>query len=238
MNPLATLRSSGLLFVHKPSGPSSYDMIRWIKRHLKDVKIGHSGTLDPLASGLMIILLGKATKLQSQFMGLDKVYRCRMRLGVKTDSGDITGNVLQEGPVLPVSPIDIERVFKNFVGEVKQTPPMYSALKHEGTPLYKLARRGIEVDRPERTITIHSLVFLDILSPTDIVFRVHCSSGTYVRSLVEEFGAALGACATVVELVRESIGRFSLDQAISGESLKTMTADEVWAKALNPEGVQ
>src|SRR5262245_59393007 len=138
--------TGGLLLVDKPSGPTSYDLVRWIKRSVKDTKIGHCGTLDPLASGLMLILLGKATKKQSTLMSQEKVYLCGMRLGESTDTGDMTGNVTQTAPVPAIDAADLERVAKKFVGTHLQTPPMYSAIKQSGVPLYKLARRGKVVE--------------------------------------------------------------------------------------------
>ncbi|MCG3203666.1 MAG: tRNA pseudouridine synthase B [Elusimicrobia bacterium] len=219
----------GLLLVNKPSGPSSYDLIRWIKRKIKDVnpkpKIGHCGTLDPLASGLMLILLGKATKKQGQLMGFDKTYLCELILGCKTDSGDITGTTVATGPKTIDSSL-LSLLGAKFIGSQSQIPPMYSAIKINGTSLYKLARKGQTIERQPRPITVHSL---EILGHSDdvLTFRVSCSSGTYVRVLVEEMGEALGTVATMKSLVREKVGPYGLHQSMEGDKLKELTSAEL-----------
>ncbi len=223
----------GLLLVNKPSGPTSYDIIRWIKRKIKNVKIGHCGTLDPLASGLMIILLGRgATKKQGDLMGRDKVYRCGLTLGLKTDSGDITGKKIAEASVPSINSEKLSAVAKKMTGPQLQVPPMYSALKVEGTPLYKLARKGETVERKPRPITVHDFQFLNS-SQEKLEFRVHCSSGTYVRVLAEDVGEALGSVATMASLVRESIGDYQLKDSLDGEQLKEMDEAQI-AAALRP----
>lgn len=223
----------GLLLVNKPSGPTSYDLIRWIKRKIKDVKIGHCGTLDPLASGLMLILLGRgATKKQAALMGRDKVYRCGLTLGLKTDSGDITGKTVQTAPLPPIDSQRLSALAAKMTGSQMQTPPMYSALKKEGTPLYKLARKGEIVERAPRPITVHAFTFLDSTSDR-LEFRVHCSSGTYVRTLAEDVGEALGSVATMSSLVREKIGDYSIDEALSGDNLRDLEPQQI-VDALRP----
>jgi tRNA pseudouridine55 synthase len=186
--------------------------------------------LDPLASGLMILLLGRAaTKKQADYMGQDKVYRCVMRCGVKTDSGDIMGSILEEKESPDFDESLVKRIFTSFLGAQEQIPPMYSALKKDGVPLYKLARKGQTVERKPRPVTIYRLELLAIRS-AEIEFRLECSSGTYVRSLVEDIAAKLGTVAAVVALERETIGALSLETAVPGDRLKTMTADEIWEK--------
>ncbi|MCB4756500.1 MAG: tRNA pseudouridine(55) synthase TruB [Elusimicrobia bacterium] len=226
----ATHVRSGFLLADKPSGPTSYDIIRWLKRSLPGVKLGHSGTLDPLASGLLIVLLGKATKRQSFFMKMDKEYRFTMRLGIQTDTGDITGRVLKtlEPPTLDEDLIRKDLI-PRFLGIQKQKPPLYSAIKFQGVPLYKWARKGHVIDRPDRSIHIHSLTLLAVLNPVDIEFRVRCSSGTYIRSLVEDMGRAMASIATVVSITRESIGPFRVDEAIPAHSLRDRQEDEIWS---------
>ncbi len=223
----------GLLLVDKPSGPTSYDLIRWVKRTTRTtssaptkLKIGHCGTLDPLASGLMILLFGKSTKRQSEIMGQQKIYRCTMRLGLATDSGDITGNVIEKAAVPKIEPRDLEAIQQKFVGTQQQIPPMYSAIKKGGVPLYKLARKGEVAEREPRTITIYDLSFLR-LGGEEIEFRVRCSSGTYVRTLVEDIAKALGSCGTVQTLTREGIGAFRVEQAVQGTSLKEMSEQQL-----------
>ena len=224
----------GFLLIDKPSGPTSYDMIRWIKRAVKDTKIGHAGTLDPLATGLLVVLLGKATKRQSDVMGRDKIYRCGVRFGVRTDSGDITGHVLETSDrPLP----DAERAVRlasAFVGDMEQTPPMYSALKKDGVPLYKLARKGQTVEREKRKVTIRWMEPIRAAG-AEMEFRAKCSSGTYVRSLVEDMGARAGVGATMTSLVRESIGPLSLLNAIPGNSLKDLGESGIAERVLPVE---
>lgn len=209
----------GLLLVNKPSGPTSYDLIRWIKRKTKDVKIGHCGTLDPLASGLMLILLGRATKKQSLLMGQDKTYLCGLTLGLKTDSGDITGKKIATGPALITDPSLLPLLASKLTGPQLQIPPMFSAVKIDGTPLYKLARKGQSVERKPRSITLHELDFLSH-SGDFLEFRTRCSSGTYVRVLAEDIGQGLGTVATMKSLLREKIGSYSVADAIPGDQLK------------------
>jgi tRNA pseudouridine55 synthase len=230
MAPTSPIQTQGgLLLLDKPSGPTSYDMIRWIKRTIKNTKIGHCGTLDPLASGLLIILLGKATKKQSLIMGQDKTYLTRMRFGVRTDTGDTTGTLVEEKPVPPLTQEMVEKVLATFVGDQKQMPPMYSALKHKGTPLYDLARQGKTIEREERQIKIHSLDFLRFINENEIEVRLQCSSGTYVRVLAEDVGQRLNTCGTMSALIREAIGSYSLAQAVSGDELKGFPEDKIWA---------
>lgn len=218
---------TGLLLVDKSSGPTSYDLIRWIKRTIKKNKIGHCGTLDPLASGLMLILIGReATKKQTSLMKQEKVYKCGMRLGLATETGDITGKIVETRPVPAIDKNILDHIQKKFTGSQMQTPPMYSALKKEGVPLYKLARQGKTVERAPRPITIHALDFLKT-EGVEWEFRVKCSSGTYVRTLVEDIAKEMGSIATMASLVREKIGNYELGQAISGEELKSMSEDQV-----------
>jgi len=226
----------GVLLVDKPSGPTSYDIIRWLKRIIKDVRIGHSGTLDPLASGLLIILLGKATKKQSDFMNMEKIYRCQLKLGVRTNTGDVTGTPVERLPVKQMEQAQLREVLESFVGAQSQMPPMFSALKKEGVPLYKLARKGQTVERSPRQIMIHSIEFLGSGEGT-IDFRVRCSSGTYVRTLVEDVGSRLGSAATMSALVREGIGSFLLAEAVSGMELRSMTPPMIKARLLQLSAV-
>jgi tRNA pseudouridine55 synthase len=195
-------------------------MIRWVKKLARGSKIGHTGTLDPLASGLMILLFGKATKHQASFMGMDKRYRCRVKLGVKTNSGDITGAVISTQEPPPIDQSRLDEALARFTGAISQEPPMYSAVKVGGVPLYKLARKGKTVERTARTVTIHELRGAAQAGELDL--SVHCSSGTYVRTLAEGIAEALGTVGTVSSLVRESIGPHSVEQALAGERLKDL----------------
>ena len=227
-----SLKAQGLLLVNKPSGPTTYDLIRWIKRKIKNTKIGHCGTLDPLAAGLVIILLGRATKKQSIYMGQDKDYEGTIRLGVKTDTGDLEGRVIEEKPVPSLRPAHINDVFQRFVGPLNQMPPMYSALKMKGKPLYQYARKGVEVTRQPRQIHIHSLSFVSHQGNNELLFKSRVSSGTYVRVLAEDIGEKLGTCATLASLTRSSIGEMNTSQAVDGDALKDMSAEEIWERVI------
>lgn len=225
---------SGVLFVNKPSGPTSFDLIRWLRRSFPKLKVGHAGTLDPLASGLMILLVGNATKQQGSFMKLDKTYHCRLRFGVRTDTGDRVGKVVEEKPVPSWSEADIDTALRSFIGRQAQIPPMYAAIKKDGTPLYKMARKGIVIDRQPREIEIYSLDRLSPLSENLLEIRVRCTSGTYVRSLAEDLGVKLGTVATVDALERESVGPYTLTAAIPAEALGAATPEMMqgWLKQL------
>jgi tRNA pseudouridine55 synthase len=216
----------GILLVDKPAGPTSYDIIRWIKPKLGGAKIGHAGTLDPIASGLLIVLIGKATRRQSDVMGSDKIYRCRLRFGVRTDTGDVTGRAVETSTEPPPDDERLWRILARLAGEHMQTPPMYSALKHKGVPLYKLARKGQVVERAPRRVAVRWLEPLE-KEGDEASFRIRCSSGTYVRSLVEDIGAAAGVGATMTALCREAIGGFSLERAAPGQELKDLDAESL-----------
>lgn len=222
---------NGLLLVDKPSGPTSYDVIRVVKRAVvKGTKIGHCGTLDPMASGLLILLFGQSTKKQSLIMGKDKIYRTQIQFGLKTDSADTTGKKIAEGPLPLLNDSTIASAVAKLSGEREQLPPMYSALKVEGTPLYKLARKGQVVERKPRLIHIYSIKLLNIVSPEVVELRVHCSSGTYIRTLAEELGEAMGSVATMKSLVREKIGEFSLEDALPGNDLFKLNESQLREK--------
>jgi tRNA pseudouridine55 synthase len=204
-------------------------MIRRVKKAFYPAKLGHSGTLDPMASGLLILLVGSATKRQSQIIGLPKTYRGTLKLGIKTDSADMMGNVIDRKPIPAFDRACVEKVFRELTGEIRQIPPMYAAIKKDGVPLYKLARKDIQIEREPRLITIHSLELIQ-MGEDQIEFRVHCSSGTYVRTLVEDIAEKLGTVATLAALEREAIGPYSLSAAVAGDNLRTMTSEELWQK--------
>lgn len=200
----------GILLVDKPAGISSAEVVRRIKRRV-DVKVGHLGTLDPFATGLLPLCLGDATKVAQFLNASDKVYEGAIQLGVSTDTGDCTGAVREERMVPALADADVARAAAQFTGEIRQTPPMYSAIKREGVPLYKLARAGVEVAREDRPVTIHRLE-MQAIRPDRLRFRVSCSKGTYVRVLAEDLGRALGTVAHLAELRRVEFGDFRLDQ--------------------------
>lgn len=204
----------GLLLVNKPSGITSFKLVNTIRKKLQIKKAGHCGTLDPLASGLMLVLLGKATKMQDNFMKKDKVYLADIRLGMRTESGDLDGNIVSESDYSHVTNEKIKDVCAGFTGEIEQIPPMFSALKVGGRKLCDLARKGIEIERKARKIMIYSIDILDFFNGI-IKIRVKCSSGTYIRTLAEDIGKKLKTDAVLNNLVREEIGDYSLTEAVA-----------------------
>lgn len=209
----------GIILVNKPSGITSYDVIRFIKRtfRLKD-KIGHAGTLDPLASGILIICIGKATKMSKLFMNDEKEYEARLLLGVRTDSDDIKGKVIEEKKV-GVSEEEILKVIKEFEGEIEQIPPVVSAIKKKGTPLYKLYRKGISVSPSPRKVLIRRIDIVNISLPY-VDLKVVCSKGTYIRSLCRDIGNKLGCGGTQAGLRRTRIGDFKIEDTVTLEELE------------------
>ena len=210
---------SGLILVNKPVGITSFKLVHIIKKKLKVKKAGHCGTLDPLASGLMIVLVGKYTKLQDKFMKQDKVYHATIKLGLKTDSGDLDGKIISQSDFFHVTKELIEQVCKSFVGKIKQIPPMYSALKVNGQKLYELARKGITIERKPREITIYNIELTDYQQDSFSI-KVKCSSGTYIRTLAEDIGTKLNTNTVLTKLVREEIGNYKLTNAINIDDIR------------------
>lgn len=208
---------SGIILLDKPAGESSNASLQKVRRLLDAAKAGHTGALDPLATGVLPLCFGEATKISQFLLDSDKAYRTRIRLGVKTDSGDAAGQVLAEQDVA-ISRNDLESVLENFRGEISQVPSMYSALKKDGVPLYKLARKGQVVEREPRKVSVHSLS-LQRFDGKDVVLEIHCSKGTYIRSIADDLGDLLGCGAHVVELRRIKAGPFKLDACHTHEQL-------------------
>lgn len=192
---------SGILLLDKPPGISSNAALQQVKRLYNADKAGHTGSLDPLADGMLPVCLGEATKIAGFLLDADKEYRAVCRLGVTTTTGDAEGEVLEEKPVPVLSPRTVEPVLQMFRGEIRQVPPMYSALKYQGQPLYKLARRGQQVERQARTVTLKRLTLLSF-QENRLELEVRCSKGTYIRTLAEDIGARLGCGAHLVSLRR------------------------------------
>lgn len=224
----------GLLLVNKPVGISSFDCIRKLQRILRSAnpelrppKIGHAGTLDPAASGLMLLLVGAATKRAGSFSKLDKVYTAQITLGQESSTGDREGQMNKISGKVPTAP-EIEKALHKFVGTITQTPPVYSAIKIDGKRAYKLAREGKAVEMPSRQVTIYELRTTSYDYPK-LSFTVKVSSGTYIRSLAEDIGRELGTGAYLSSLVRVEVGEYSLNSAINIDEL---TSESVSAKLL------
>lgn len=203
---------NGILLVDKPQGWTSFDVLAKLRGVLGTRKLGHSGTLDPMATGVLAVFVGRATAAADRQLNHDKTYEATIRLGVRTDTGDITGTVLETAPVT-VGQQELLEVLPRFTGVQQQLPPMYSAVKVNGQPLYKAARAGKTVERKARTITIHGIECLGHPALEDYLLRVSCSKGTYIRTLAEDIGKALGVPATLAALRRTRAGAFAIEQA-------------------------
>ena len=210
----------GIIIVNKPKGITSFDVIRKLKKILKTKKIGHTGTLDPLATGVMLMCVGKATKLASDLEAKAKIYIANFDIGYATDTYDIEGKKIVEN-IIDVSKEDLEQSIKKFIGNIKQVPPMYSAIKIDGNKLYHLARKGIEVERPERDITIEYINLLDF-KDNKAKIETKVSKGCYIRSLIYDIGQDLGTYATMTALQRKQVGDYSLENSYSLEQIEEM----------------
>jgi len=218
---------SGILIVDKPIGITSHDVVDFIRRKFKIKKVGHAGTLDPLATGVLVILAGRATKLSNTLLSRDKEYEVSMTLGKRTDTGDADGKVILEGGDFSKITVELtKKILSRFSGELSQIPPMTSAIKYKGKKLYELARKGIEIERVPRQIKIIGLELLNFNLP-EIVLRVQCSKGTYVRVLCDDIGLALGCGAYVSKIRRTKSGEFSLIDAVEFGRLKDMAKDQL-----------
>ena len=202
----------------KPAGISSNDVVQQAKRLFGAQKVGHTGSLDPLATGVLPLCFGEATKFSQYLLDANKTYWTRIRLGVSTETGDADGEVIAQVDATAITQTQVSDALETFVGEIEQIPSMYSALKHQGQPLYKLARQGIEVERAPRTVTIYSAELLQF-AEAYIELRVHCSKGTYIRSLAEDLGAALGCGGHVSALRRLASGPYAEAQVVTLEQV-------------------
>ena len=220
----------GILLLDKPAGPSSNQALQRVKRILAARKAGHAGTLDPLATGLLPILLGEATKFAGSLADAEKVYETTILFGIRTTTGDLDGEVVERKPV-NLSADDVLQVAERFRGTISQFPPMHSALKVGGRPLYERARRGETIERASRLIHIAELA-LNALRGEECDLTVRCSKGTYIRVLAEDMGCALGCGATVKRLRRTAVGPFTIDRAVSIEDLESRST--VWTDKLLP----
>jgi len=216
---------SGMLLLDKPMGITSNAALQKVKRLFNACKAGHTGSLDPLATGVLPLCFGEATKFSQFLLDADKYYRARIRLGITTDSGDADGEVMETKPVPEISDEALERVLDNYRGEITQVPSMFSALKVDGQPLYKLARQGVEVEREARPVTIYELEVQD-RSGDEFTLEVRCSKGTYVRTLAEDIGRDLGCGAHVAGLRRLAAGPFKIEETVSIQQLEELLEQE------------
>jgi len=229
---------SGVLIVDKGRGATSFDVVAIVRRRLGVRRIGHAGTLDPDATGVLPILIGEATKLTPYLVDHDKEYVATLRFGLTTDTHDVSGRILSETPVDDISQDRLEEVCRAFVGQIHQVPPMYSAVHHQGRRLYELAREGIEVERAAREVFIRSIVIEKVDGPR-ATLRIVCGKGTYVRVLAADLGAALGCGGAVEHLVRWRVGPFELRDAVSWSELtgRREAALELWPHVRPMEAV-
>lgn len=216
---------SGILLLDKPAGITSNAALQIVKRLFDACKAGHTGSLDPLATGVLPLCFGEATKFSQFLLDADKRYRATFKLGITTDSGDADGKVLETRAVPEISDSTLESVLENYRGEISQIPSMFSALKVDGQPLYKLARQGIEIERKSRQVTIHEFSVVE-RGQDEITVDVHCTKGTYVRTLAEDIGQELGCGAHVVELRRLAAGPYTIDETVSMEQLEALVEDK------------
>lgn len=229
--PLTEDHFDGVLLIDKPIGPTSHDVVGRIRYFSQLKKVGHGGTLDPMASGLMILLLGKATKLSDRFLGSDKIYQGTMHFGVSTDSQDAMGEVIRTGDASRLTEDAIRTQFTKRIGDSLQIPPMTSALKVKGVPLYKLARKGQEIERKPRLIHIFRFDLLSFIPPC-ADFEVKCTKGTYVRTLCHDIGEELGCGAHLSRLRRTRCGALSIDNALPLAEALTMSRTELAAHVI------
>jgi len=228
----------GVIVAYKQSGPTSHDVVAEIRRIFGQKRVGHTGTLDPMATGVLLVCLGKATRIAEYLVGLPKEYRARMVLGQETETQDSTGAVVCERDASGVTREALEQVVAGFVGEIEQVPPMISALKHQGRPLYKLAREGKVVDRSPRSVRIHS-IDITCFQPSSegahlpqAEFVVRCSSGTYIRAICADIGDVLGCGAHMSMLERTSVGRFGIEASVTIDRLQELQMQEQLAEAM------
>jgi tRNA pseudouridine55 synthase len=216
----------GAILVDKPAGPTSHDVVAAVRRWFQIDKAGHCGTLDPAATGLLMLVLGRGTKLSDKFIGSDKTYEGTVKFGETTDSYDADGEMIASLPVPPITLEELNKLASEFHGDQLQTPPMVSAIKKGGVPLYKLARKGIEVERKPRFIHIYKFLFSHYIEPVG-TFEVVCTKGTYVRSLAHEMGEKIGCGAHLSSLRRTSSGPFKVADAIPLKELLNLSITDL-----------
>jgi tRNA pseudouridine55 synthase len=222
---------SGVLVAAKPAALTSFDVVTAVRRALKVRRVGHAGTLDPDALGVLPILIGEATKLMPYLADQDKEYRATVRFGVTTDTLDMSGRVLSTRPVTGLDRRTVEMAVASFVGRIAQVPPMYSAVHHEGRRLYELAREGREVERAAREVVVHR-ISVDDVGEREAALSIVCGKGTYIRVLVADLGEVLGCGAAVDRLVRTRVGPFTLEAAVGLDEIAGAAPESLWARVL------
>ena len=221
----------GAILIDKPAGPTSHDVVDAIRRRFQIKKVGHCGTLDPNATGLLIIVLGRGTKLSEKLMGDDKVYEGAIKFGETTDSYDADGEITASLPVPPMTLDQLNEEAARFVGDLMQIPPMVSAIKIRGVPLYKMARKGIEIEREPRLVHIYNFRFTNYELPLG-QFKIACTKGTYVRSIAHDLGRKLGCGAHLATLRRSVSGKFDVTDATRLDAVLNLTAAELEKKVI------
>ena len=223
----------GILLVDKPRHHTSHDVVARLRGKLKMKRIGHAGTLDPMATGLLIILIGKATRVSQYLISLDKEYEGTVELGKVTDTQDADGEVMETRPVPPLTESQVKAAIQGFLGDQYQTPPMYSAIKIDGVPLYKSARKGEDVEREPRFIRVMSWELTRFALP-QFDFRLRCTKGTYVRTLAHDLGQKLGCGAHLAALRRTATDKFNVSQALTLDQIQAMTLPEIEKRLIAP----
>lgn len=223
----------GLLIIDKPKDITSHDAVLQVRKKICQQKVGHTGTLDPMATGVLVLALGRATKLVSKLTNEDKEYEVTFTLGIKTDTGDITGKILEKKEVGSIDLSEIKTAFSRFQGPLLQTPPMVSAKKHKGKPLYKYARQGKIIPRSPKQIHIYKIEFIAANLP-EISFKVHCSKGTYIRTLCEDIGEGLDTCACASKIRRTRNGHFSIEMSIPLSEFMNLDLEDIEKRIIHP----
>ena len=216
----------GVLLVDKPIGMTSHDVVYRLRRKLQIQRIGHAGTLDPMATGLLVMLIGKATRISQYLISVDKVYEGEITLGSTTNSQDAEGEVMETRPVPPLTEAGLRETMKTFLGDQYQTPPMFSAIKIGGVPLYKMARQGEVVEREPRFIRVAAFELLSLVLPK-LTFRLECTKGTYVRTIAHDLGAKLGCGAHLSALRRTGSGKFNIGQCLPLEEIQNLSLADI-----------
>ena len=224
---------NGILNINKPEGPTSFNIVSRIKKLTGEKRVGHAGTLDPAASGVLPICFGHGTRVIEYLMDSTKDYRAEIEFGKTTDTYDATGSITSSKDSSFVDKNQIETILNTFLGEIQQVPPIFSALKHKGKPYYELARVGIDIEIPSRSVTIHNVTVRDWQPPV-VTIDVTCGKGTYIRSIAHDLGQIIGCGAYMKSLVRRKYGPFSIDNSISSDELEQVRTENYWQRYIHP----